>query len=86
MQAKYDARNPKAIKELIAEGVKLQQMPKDIMDAAFKASEELYAELSEKNPHWKKIYADYRGFQRDQILWFRFAESGFDTFMQRQKL
>ena len=34
----------------------------------------------------KKIYADYRNFQRDQVLWFRFAEGSFDSFMQRQKL
>lgn len=86
MQAKYDSRNPKAIKELIAEGVKLQQMPKDIMDAAFKASEELYAELSEKNANWKKIYADFAIARRDMNQWFRVTEFGFDSYMQSQKL
>lgn len=86
MQSKYDSRNPKAIKELIAEGVKLQQMPKDIMDAAFKASEELYAELSEKNPNWKKIYADFVTVRRDLNQWFRVTEFGFDSYMQSQKL
>lgn len=86
MQAKYDSRNPKAIKELIAEGVQLQQMPKDIMDAAFKASEELYAELSEKNANWKKIYADFSATRRDMNQWFRVTEFGFDSYMQSQKL
>jgi TRAP-type mannitol/chloroaromatic compound transport system substrate-binding protein len=86
MQAKYDSRNPKAIKELIAEGVQLQQMPKDIMDAAFKASEELYAELSEKNANWKKIYADFSAARRDMNQWFRVTEFGFDSYMQSQKL
>ena len=47
---------------------------------------ELYADLDKSNPEWKKIYADYRNFQRDQILWFRFAESRFDSFMSSQKL
>ena len=43
---------------------------------------ELYAELAASNPDWKKIYGDYRVFQKDQILWFRFAESRFDQYMQ----
>jgi TRAP-type mannitol/chloroaromatic compound transport system substrate-binding protein len=86
MQAKYDARNPKAIKELIAEGVTLHQMPKDIMDAAFKAAEELYAELSEKNANWKKIYTDFAAFRRDSNQWFRVSEASFDSYMQSQKL
>jgi TRAP-type mannitol/chloroaromatic compound transport system substrate-binding protein len=60
--------------------------PASVMDASFKTSMEIYNELNASNPDWKNIYADYRGFQRDQILWFRFAESSFDTFMQRQKL
>jgi TRAP-type mannitol/chloroaromatic compound transport system substrate-binding protein len=86
MQAKYDARNPQALKDLVAEDVKLFRLPKDVMDAAFKASEQIYSDLSAKNPHWKKIYADFSAFRREQVLWFRFAEAGFDNFMQAQKL
>ena len=86
MQAKYDAKNPVALKQLVASGTKLQRMPKDVMEAAFKASQALYSELSEKNPNWKKIYEDYAAFRKEQHLWFRFAESGFDSFMQAQKL
>ncbi len=86
MQAKYDVKNPQAIKELVASGTKLFRMPKAVMDAAFKASEAEYAALSAKNPNWKKIYADYAVFRREQNQWFRFAEAGFDSFMQAQKL
>ncbi|MDP2792800.1 MAG: TRAP transporter substrate-binding protein [Sulfurisoma sp.] len=86
MQAKYDAKNPKALKELVAGGVKLQRMPKDVMEAAFKASQDLYSDLSAKNPQWKKIYTDFADFRREQHQWFRFAEAGFDDFMQQQKL
>jgi TRAP-type mannitol/chloroaromatic compound transport system substrate-binding protein len=56
------------------------------MEAAFKASEELYAELSDTNVWWKKIYGDYATFRRDQNLWFRFTEARFDSFMQAQRL
>ncbi len=86
MQAKYDARNPKALKELVAGGVKLQRMPKDAMDAAFKAAMDVYSELNDKNANWKKIYEDYSAFRREQNQWFRFAEGGFDSYMQSQKL
>ena len=86
MQAKYDARNPGALKQLVGSGTKLLRFPKDVLDAAFKESMGLYSELSGKNPSWKKVYEDYSAFRRDQNLWFRFAEAGFDDFMQSQKL
>jgi TRAP-type mannitol/chloroaromatic compound transport system substrate-binding protein len=86
MQARYDARNPVALKQLVAAGTKLHRFSKDVMDAAFKAAMDVYAELSAKNPNWKKVYDDYSAFRRDQNLWFRFAEAGFDDFMQQQKL
>jgi TRAP-type mannitol/chloroaromatic compound transport system substrate-binding protein len=86
MQAKYDAHNPTALKQLIAEGAKLNRFPKDVMDAAFKASREVYAELNEKNPNWKKIYADYSRFQADLYQWAPIAEGSFDQYMSAQKL
>jgi TRAP-type mannitol/chloroaromatic compound transport system substrate-binding protein len=46
----------------------------------------LYAEIGNSNPDWKKIYADYAAFRKDQNLWFRFTEMRFDQFMQGQKL
>jgi TRAP-type mannitol/chloroaromatic compound transport system substrate-binding protein len=86
MQAKYDARNPAALKQLVAGGTKLFRFPKDVLEAAFKESMALYSDISGKNPNWKKVYDDYASFRRDQNLWFRFAEAGFDDFMQSQKL
>jgi len=86
VQANYDVKNPQALKELYAGGTKLHAFPRDLMNAAFKASMEYYEELSAKNPAWKKVYTDYNNFRRDQNLWFRFAEMGFDSFMQEQKL
>jgi TRAP-type mannitol/chloroaromatic compound transport system substrate-binding protein len=86
MQARYDARNPAALKTLVGQGTKLFRFPKDIMEGAFKAAMEVYAELNNTNPAWKKIYEDYSAFRRDANLWFRFTEAGFDDFMQSQKL
>jgi TRAP-type mannitol/chloroaromatic compound transport system substrate-binding protein len=86
MQAKYDARNPAALKTLVGNGTKLFRFPKDMMDQAFKEAMALYSELGTTNPAWKKIYEDFAAFRRDANLWFRFTEAGFDDFMQSQKL
>jgi TRAP-type mannitol/chloroaromatic compound transport system substrate-binding protein len=56
------------------------------MDAAYKASMDIYGELSEKNPAWRKVYADYSKFRADQNMWFRFTEATFDRYMQAAKL
>jgi TRAP-type mannitol/chloroaromatic compound transport system substrate-binding protein len=86
MQARYDALNPGALKQLVGAGTKLRPFPADVMNAAFKASMTVYDELNAKNPSWAKIYGDYAKFRADQNLWFRFTEATFDRFMQAQKL
>src|SRR6478752_6645749 len=86
MQARYDARNPNALKQLVGAGTKLRPFPADMMNASFKAAMDLYSELNTKNESWKKIYADFSKFRADQNLWFRFTEATFDRFMQTQKL
>jgi TRAP-type mannitol/chloroaromatic compound transport system substrate-binding protein len=86
-QAKYDVKNPIALKQLVSSGnAKLRPFPADLMAEAFKQSMALYQELSARNENWRKVYADYARFRADQNLWFRFAESTFDRFMQAQKL
>jgi TRAP-type mannitol/chloroaromatic compound transport system substrate-binding protein len=86
MQARYDARNPGALKRLVAGGAKLLPFPKAVMDSAFKESMALYSELNDTNPAWKKIYTDYSTFRKDENLWFRFTEATFDRYMQSAKL
>lgn len=80
MLAKYDARNPDALKKLIGQGAKLSFFPKDVMDAAYKATNELFAELSEKNPDFKAIYPQWKQFQKNEASWFRVAESVLDNY------
>ncbi len=86
MQAKYDAKNPNALKQLVGNKAKVLPFPKDVLDLAYKESMSLYEELRGKNPNWKKVYDDYAAFRKDQNLWSRFTEAKFDSFMQAQKL
>ena len=85
-QAKYDAKNPGALMQIVAGKTKVLPFPKDLMDLAFKEAMALYEELSAKNPNWKKVYTDYAAFRREQNLWFRFSEASFDRYMQSVKL
>ena len=81
MLAKYDAQNPAALKRLVGGGTILKPFPKDLMVAAYKASLEVYEELGQKSPAFKKIYQSMVDFRKDQLLWFRVAEEGYDSFM-----
>ena len=86
MLAKYDALNPQALRQLVIAKTKVLPFPLPVLDAAFRASMEVFAQNESRSPEWKKIYADMRKFQRDQIFWFRFAEARYDSFMSAQRV
>jgi TRAP-type mannitol/chloroaromatic compound transport system substrate-binding protein len=81
MLARYDVNNPKALRRLVAGGVQLRPFSRDIMNAAWKAANEVYAETCDKNPRFKKVYDPWKAFRDEQVLWFRVAEQNFDSFM-----
>jgi len=81
MLAKYDAQNPAALKRLVAGGVQLRRFSNEMLVAAYKAANEVYAEMSKQSPHFKKIYESMVAFRTEQLLWFQVAEKGFDDFM-----
>ncbi len=56
MMAKYDAVNPLALKKLLAGGTKLHAFSPPIMEASFKATKELNAEVAATNANFKKLY------------------------------
>ena len=86
MTTKYDAMNPIALKKLVGAKTQLKPFSKEIMDAGFKASMEVFAEHEAKSPEFKKIHQDMRTFQRDQLLWARYSELRFDNYMTAVKL
>lgn len=86
MQAMYDSRNPGALKKLIAEGAKVSRFPKDVMDAAFKARNEVYGDLGQTNANWKKVYGDYARFMAEQYQWVPLADGSYDQYMASQKI
>ena len=84
--SKYMLLNPIALKKLVASGTQLKRFDKAIVDAGFKAAQEVYAEHSAKDAFFKKVFEDFRAFQRDQVLWNRISELVFTTDMSTYRL
>ena len=84
--ADYDAKNPAALRRLVANGTKLKPFSKDILQECEKISFQLYAEFSEKSPHWKRMYPQWKKFRDEEYLWFRFAEYSFDSYTLNSKI
>jgi len=85
-QARYDARNPIALKRLIAGGTQLRPFTEQIMDACLKASNEVNSEESAKNPNYKKVLDSIVTFRRDENLWWQVAEYTYENFMIRSRV
>jgi TRAP-type mannitol/chloroaromatic compound transport system substrate-binding protein len=50
-----------------------------------KATNELWAEISTKNPDFKKSIDAMQAYRSDQYLWWQVAEYTFDSFMIRSR-
>lgn len=85
MLSKYDAANPAALKRLVGAGAKLRSFPQDVLGAFYKASSELYTEIAETNPKFKKMWDSYSSFRNDEYLWWQVAEYTYDNFMIRER-
>ena len=83
--ASYDARNPAALKRLVANGVQLRPFSQSIMEACLKASNEVNTETSATNADYKKVLDSMTAFKNDEYLWWQVAEYAFDSFQIRSR-
>src|SRR5919204_4971731 len=83
--ARYDARNPAALKRLIAAGTQLRPFPQAVMEACLKASNEVNVETAASNADYKKVLDSMQAFRNDEYLWWQVAEYTFDGFMIRTR-
>jgi TRAP-type mannitol/chloroaromatic compound transport system substrate-binding protein len=83
MLAKYDAVNAPALRRLVAAGTEIRAFPLPVMDAASKAADELYGELSARSPIFKKGYESMSAFRQEQYTWWQIAEYAFDSYQIR---
>ncbi|CAH1670047.1 MULTISPECIES: TRAP transporter substrate-binding protein [unclassified Chelatococcus] len=85
MLARYDKVNPPAIKRLVGAGTQLRPFPQEVMEACLKSTNELYAEISAKNPDFKKIIDAMIAYRNEEYLWWQVAEYTYDNFMIRAR-
>jgi TRAP-type mannitol/chloroaromatic compound transport system substrate-binding protein len=83
--ARYDARNPEALRKLVAGGTQLRAFSPALMDAFLKTSNEVNAEASANNPDFKKIYDHLMAFKNEEYLWWQIAEYSYDSFEIRSR-
>ena len=82
---RYDARNPAAVKRLVAAGAQLRPFPQPVMEACLKASNEVNAETSATNADYKKVLELMEAFRNDGYLWWQVSEFTYDSFMIRTR-
>jgi len=85
MLAKYDARNPAALKRLVGSGAQLRPFPRDVLEACFAASKDVYVEASAQSPDFKVLHDSLMAFRTDSYLWWQIAEAGFDIFNMQNR-
>jgi len=78
--AKYDVQNPPAIRKLVGGGTKLRGFPREVLDACYRATFELYTETAAANPRFKKVYEHFMEHRATQYQWFRVAENSFENY------
>jgi TRAP-type mannitol/chloroaromatic compound transport system substrate-binding protein len=85
MPARYDSQNPAALKRLVAGGTQLRPFTNEVLDGCLKATNELWSEISAKNPDFKKSIDAMQAYRGDEYLWWQVAEYTFDSFMIRSR-
>jgi TRAP-type mannitol/chloroaromatic compound transport system substrate-binding protein len=85
MTARYDIQNPAAIERLALAGAEPRPFTEAVLDACFKASNEVFAEISAENAMFKKVYEVMLEVRGGDYLWFQFAEHTYDTYMMIQQ-
>jgi TRAP-type mannitol/chloroaromatic compound transport system substrate-binding protein len=84
-QAKYDARNPAAMRRLIAGGTEFKAFSQPVMEACLKASNEVNAETAARNSDFKKVLDSMQAFRNEAYFRWQVAEYSYDTFMIRSR-
>ena len=85
MMARYDIQNPAALKRIVIGGAEPRPFTEAVLDACFKASNEVFAEICAENAEFKKVYESMIEVRGGDYLWFQLAEQTFDTYMMIQQ-
>ena len=73
------------MKRLVGGGAQLRPFTGEVMDACYKAAQELYKETSATNADFKKVHDHIMAYRNDQYLWWQVAEYTFDSYQIRAR-
>ncbi|HYZ32835.1 MAG TPA: TRAP transporter substrate-binding protein DctP [Crenalkalicoccus sp.] len=83
MLARYDWENVAALYELVGQGVQLRQFPPEVIEALYRAAQEVFAEQSAANPQFKAILDSQVAFRDRSYSYHQVADFAFDAMMLR---
>ncbi|HHC08985.1 MAG TPA: ABC transporter substrate-binding protein [Actinobacteria bacterium] len=77
MMARYDVRNPEALKEILEGGnVTILPFPDDVMQAAKEAADTLFEELKGQDADFASVFESWDKFRKESYAWMGLAELG----------
>jgi TRAP-type mannitol/chloroaromatic compound transport system substrate-binding protein len=79
MLARYDSVNPPALKRLVAAGAVLRPFPQPVIEAAYKAAQEHFAEVAAKDQNFRRALDSTNAFSKEQAPWWQIAEHAYDS-------
>ena len=85
MLAAYDRQDPGALKRIVVAGAQLRAFPQDLLEAAYKATNDVLREIADTNAPFKAMLETMLAFRSDEYLWWQVGEYTFDNFMIRQR-
>jgi TRAP-type mannitol/chloroaromatic compound transport system substrate-binding protein len=85
MMARYDAKNPPALEQLLGESdVQLMPFPEDVMAGAEEASFELFGEFSAADSDFASIFKEWVAFRESIQKWHGIAEASYVAYASTQ--
>ena len=66
--------NPAALRRLVGAGTQLRPFPQEVLEAAYKAANEVYDEMLGEEPGTSRGVRERRAFRNEEYLWFQVAE------------
>ena len=75
MMARYDAKNPVALAEILESDIELRPFPDDVMQAAETAAFELFDEEAAGNADFATIFEEWKSFREAITGWHGLAET-----------
>lgn len=83
--AHYDAINSDGLRQLVSAGAKVRLFSRPVLDAACKASFEVFEALRRTSAEFERIYPHWRRFLEEHELYARIGEASYDGYVHSHR-